>query len=281
MGKEIVSGVGARYGVVFVNDTEVGYPLPAAASAVPMVGIQIEGIKTFSATDPTPQRFTHYGDDGPITQDTLPGTEGGSFTVTTAKTNLTLDAVVGGVKVREHNGLKMKISNSDQRGNEPQVTALFYRQALDTGRSSGTFGKLRQYEAKVYGSVRLSEATNSYEQGITDKTYNATPSTMQYTPWNEEVNNTNWGASRGEFIEITADYHPRFNVWRGDGTITAYQLSHTPASSSNLHVFVDGTLTAPSAVNTSTTNPAFTMAAAPAVDKQVFAIIETTTPNQA
>jgi len=280
MAKEVVSGVGTRYGVVFVNDTETGYPLPESASAVPTVGIEIEGIKSLPVTDPTPQRFTHYGNDGPIAQDTLPATEGGSFTITTAKSNLILDSVLEGTEIRDVNGVRMRIANSDQRGNEPLVTAMFYRQALDTKKGSGTFGKLRQYEGKIYGAVRISPASNAFEQGITDKTYNATPTMMQYTPWNEQINTTNWGASRGEYIEFTTDYHPRLAVWRGDGTITAFQLPASPVSDSYLHVWVDGTLTTPLSVDTSTTNPAFTLAVAPGVDKQVMALIETNTPSQ-
>lgn len=278
---EIVSGVGARYGVVFVNDTTAGYPLPNAASATPDVGVEVQGIKTMPVSDPTPQRISHYGNDGVIAQDSLPGTEAGSFSVTTAKSNMTLDAVLEGAKVRTINTVvKMRAANSDNKGNEPLVTFMAYRQALDTQRGSGTFGKLRQYQGKIYPSARFAVQSQEFAQAETDKTYEATPTPVQFTSWNEELNSTNWGVARGEYIEFNTTYHPRLNVYRGNGTLVAFALSHTPVSSAYLHVWSDGTLATPSAVNTTAANPAFTLSVAPGVDKQVFALIETQTPNQ-
>lgn len=281
MAKEIVAGVGARYGVILANDTTTGYPVPSATTAAPMTGVEVQGIKSLSANDPEPQRFTHYGNDSVLAQDTLPGTEGGSFTITTAKSNMLFDVAVEGTKVRAVDGVQMRLANSDNRGNEPLVTAMFYRQALDVKRGSSTFGKLRQYHVVIYPAVRISPASQSMEQGITDKTYNATPTNAQYTSWNEQLNTTNWGASQGEYIEAVTDYHPRLNAWVGNGTLTGFALSHTPVSSSYLHVWVDGTLTTPSAVNTSATNPAFTLSTAVGTNlKQIFALIETNTPSQ-
>lgn len=280
MPKEVVSGVGARYGVAFLLDTTTGLPLPATATAVPFAGVEVQGIKTMPVNDPTPQRFTHYGNDGPIAQDSLPATEVGSFGITTAKTNMTLDNYLEGTKSRAAatSGAKFRIGNSDKQGNEPLVMFQAYRQALDTDRGSGTFGKLRQYEQKIYPSARISPNSNAFEQGITDKTYEGTPSPFQYTPWNEQANETNWGATRGELIEGTTDHHPRWNFWRGNGTIVAFQLTHPPVSSSYLDVWSDGTLVTPSAVVTTAANPAFTLSAAPGVDKLVAALIQTNAP---
>lgn len=273
--KEIVSGVGVRYGVAFDLDDSTGLPLPPSASATPYTGVEIEGIKTLSFNDSAPQRTTHYGNDNAYAQDTLPATEAGSATMTTSKTNLTLDAFLEGVKVRTINNTKYRVTNSDQRGNEPQVMLQFYRQALDTVKGSATFGKLRQWHEFVYPSARVSGQTQAMEQTNTDKTYEITPTPVQYTPWNEQLNLTNWGTQRGEGLEGTANYQPRWNFWRGNGTLTAFQLSVAPADSDHIDVWVDGTLTVPSAVNTSTASPAFTLGAAAANNKLVAARIQT------
>lgn len=275
--KDIVSGVGARYGVFFLLDSN-GLPLPSAAAATPYTGVEIEGIKTTSATDPEPQRITHYGNDRPFAQDSLAPMEVESATFTTAKTNLTLDATIEGNIVRTYGSeLQVRAANSDDRGNEPLGALMFYRQALDTKRGSATFGKLRQYNWRMYQSARVSPQTQSYEQAATDHTYSVTPSPATYTAWNEIFNVSNWGVTESTHLEGTSDYHPRLNTYIGNGTLVAFQLSHPPVDSDHLKVWVDGTITTPSAVVTTAANPAFTLGAAPGVAKGIFAFIQTTT----
>ncbi len=272
--KDVVAGVGARYAEIFVLDTVTGLPLPATASATPVQGTIVQGIKSFTYTDPEGQRFSHYGDDHGFAQDSLPATEIGDFVITTAKTNLVLDAMVEGSKVVTINSsLEARAVNTDKKGSEPQVMILVYRQALDVTKGSSTFGKLRQYHLALIPSTRITPASQSMEQGITDKTYHGIPTPVTATPWNQVFDESTWGATQGEYIEMTSTYKPRINLYRGDGTITAYNLSKPPVSSADLTVWVDGTVTAPSAVVTTTANPAFTMSSPPAVNKLVMAMI--------
>lgn len=276
--KEIISGVGNRYGAVF-NLNSDGLPYPAVASATPVEGSLFQGIKTMAVTDPDPQRITHYGDDGPIAQDSLPATEAGSFAITTAKSNMLIDAMVEGNKVRTLSNLNMRGGNSNKKGNEPQVFFYAYRQALDTDKQSSTFGKLRQWQLRLYPSTRLTPSTESFEQTNTDKTYNATPTPVTATPWGESFDEANWGQTSSEYIEITTEYQPRINTYIGDGTITEFALSHAPYDSDHIHVLVNGTTSTPSAVDTSATNPAFTLSGAPGVGQGVFVLIETNAPG--
>lgn len=272
--KDIVAGVGVRYAEVFILDTVTGLPLPATASATPVQGTIVQGIKSFTYNDPEPQRFTHYGDDNPFAQDSLPATEIGDFVITTAKTNLVLDAMLESAKVVTINSsMEARAVNTDKKGSEPQVMIMVYRQALDVTKGSSTFGKLRQYHIALIPSTRITPASQSMEQGVTDKTYRGIPTAVTATPWNQVFDESTWGATQGEYIELTSTYKPRANVYRGDGTIVAFNLSKPPVSSADLTVWVDGTVTAPSAVNVTTANPAFTMASAPAVSKLVMAII--------
>jgi hypothetical protein len=276
---EIISGVGARYGVVFVLDSN-GLPAQAAASATPETGVRIEGIKTLAANTPEPQRFTHYGDDSPFAQDSLPPTEVESFNITTAKVNLALDAYLEGAKVRTITPLQMRVGDSDQRGNEPLVMAAFYRQALDTDQTSTSFGRLRQWNWRIYPATRISPQAPSMEQGITDSSYVATPTKVSQTPWQEDFDTTNWGVSRGAHIEGVANYQPRFTVYVGDGTITSWDLTHAPYSSADILVWVAGSLTVPGSI-TYGTSPAFTVTPAVGVGTQIFAVSMTNTPAQA
>lgn len=278
MSKQIVSGIGARYGVVFELAAD-GLPTAVLGADAGFYGTLVEGIKSMTANDPEPQRTTHYGDDNTIAQDSLPPTEVGSFTIVTAKTNIGLDAAMNGQKVRTINSNVYVAGNTDKRGSEPQLTGMFYRQALDTQKGSATMGKLRQWHIKIYPSARYSPASQSMEQAATDKTYNATPTAVTETPWAESFNEANWGASQAEFIEFTTDYHPRLNVWRTNASKTAFSLSHPPYDSSSLTVWVEDTgEVTPSNVNTSATMPSFTLADGVA-GKMVLALIETNAPG--
>ncbi len=278
MSKPKVAGVGARYGSIF-NLNSDGLPLPAVASATPLGGTLVQGIKTVTVDDPEPRQITHQGDDQPFAQDSLPAIEAGSFQFTTAVTNLDLNAMLEGGKVRTVNSNKMAGGNTDNRGNEPQVMFMAYRQALDVDKTSVTFGKLRQWEVRVYPSARISRLTDSFEAENVDKSYSAAPTRVKYTPWNEQLTEANWGFTEAEYLEMVTDSQPRPNMYRGDGTLVEFELTHPPVDANAITVWVDGTETAPSAVDVSSTNPAFTMAAAPTVDKLVFALIETNEPG--
>ena len=278
MSKAKVAGVGTRYGMVLALNSD-GLPLPQDSQATPVQGTLLQGIKAMTVSDPEPRRFTHFGDDQAFAQDSLPAQEAGSFNFNTAVTNLDLNAMLEGGIVRTISSNKMAGGNTNNRGGEPLMMLMIYRQALDTDKTSGSFGKLRQWETRIYPSSRISKQTDAFEAGNTDKSYSATPTQVKYTPWNEQFTEAVWGFTEAEYIEIVTDYHPRINTFRGDGTITAFQLSHPPFDSAQLSVWVDGTLTAPSAVNVSSTNPAFTLGSAAALDKQVFALIETDEPG--
>lgn len=278
--KEIVSGVGTRYGVVFVLDTN-GLPYQSVASATPETGYKIDGIKTLPVNTPEPQRFTHYGDDDPFAQDSLPPTEVESFTITTAKSNMGLDAYLEGGLVKTISPLELRLADSDLRGNEPLTMSAFYRQAIDTDPDSSTFGKLRQWQGKIFPAARISPLSNSYEAGITDNSYSATPTKVSTTPWGEDVDSSTWGGARGAHIEFSSNYQPRFTVYKSNGTITNWLLTHAPASSADLLVWVGGSLTVPGSITYGAT-PAFTLSPAVAgTTTQIFAISMTATPSQA
>jgi hypothetical protein len=276
--KSIISGVGARYAVIFNLGTD-GLPDINSSSATMVNGSLIQGLKTVTVNDPDPQRFNHYGDDGPFAQDSLPPTEVGNITITVAKQNKVIDAMIEGNKVVTKGQLTMRAANTDKMGNEPQVFFAAYQQALDTDKSSDTFGKLRQWNLYMWPSIRLSGKTKSMEQGISDKTYAGTPTKVTETPWNEAFSESVWGNTQAEYIDTSCDYQPRFNVALGNGTITSFVLTHPPVSSDYLNVWVDGTPATPSSVNTSSTNPAFTLSSAPGVGEKVFAIIQTDEPG--
>ena len=278
MSKSKTFGVGLRYGAVY-NLNSDGLPMPNDSSATLIGGTLVEGIKTMPVTDPSPRRITHQGDDRALAQDSLPSLEAGSFQFTTSKTNQDLDAMLEGGKVRTINSNKYTGGNTDNKGSEPQVLFVAYRQALDGDKDSSSYGKLRQWEGRNFPSVRITKLSPSYEAENTDITYEATPTPVKYTHWFEQFTETNWGFTEAEYVNDTSDYHPRWNFGRGDGTLTAFDLTHPPVDDSSVSVWVGGTQTTPSSVNTSSANPAFTLGAAAALDAFIAVKIETSEPG--
>lgn len=281
MAQEIVSGMGVRYGLVIPLDAD-GLPAVSVKQAAPHYGTLVEGIKTWARTDGQIQRVTHYGDDSPFAQDSLPPQEAGSYQFTTAKTNIYLDAAVEGNKVVSAGRMKMRAGNTDKKGNEPQVAFFGYRQALDTDKDSPTSGKLRQWHGAVYSSSRITSQSQSMEQSNTVKTYDGTPSPSTLTPWGEVQTEATYGNNRGEYIETISDYQPRWSWHLGNGTRTSFELTHPPvdATADYLHVWVGGTLqTSFAGVNTSLANPSFTLTAPAGNNLKVVEIVETNVPG--
>lgn len=273
--KDITSGVGVRHSELFVLNTQTGLPNCAFNSGTLIAGTVVEGIKTFNYNNPQPQRFTHYGDDRPFAQDSLPPTTIGDFTLTTAKTNLALDAFTEGTnEVTLDSVVKARLGNTNQRGSEPQLMFFVYRQALDTQIGSSTFGKLRQWHAAMVPSTRVINEMQSMAAGITDRQYTGIPTPVTQTPWNAAFDQSTWGATQGEYVEFDFDYKPQINVGLGNGTLTQFALTRAPIDAGHTHVWVDGTLATVSSVNTSATNPSVTLSAAPGNNKLVFALVE-------
>ena len=252
MSKDVVSGVGVRYASAFVLSPVTGLPDVGFNSGTLVAGTVIQGIDTFDYNSPEPQLITHYGDDNPFAQDSLPPTEVGSFTVTTAKTNLALDAFVSDTRVVTIDTVVEAIAgNTNKRGSEPQTFFYVYRQALDTQNGSATFGKLRQWHQALVPSTRIVTNLQSMQQTKTTKTYNGIPTPVATTPWNQTFTNTTWGATKAEYIEMTTTYKPEWAVGFGNGTLTRFKLPRTPISVTYTHAFVNGTLATVSSVSTS------------------------------
>lgn len=274
--KAIVSGVGVRYADAFILDPETGFPEATLNSGTLQRGVEIEGIKSFDYSDPDPQLFTHYGSDNPFAQDSLPATEVGSFNVTTAKTNKTLDAYVSDLNVVTLDGtIKAIAGNTNKKGFEPQILFNVFRQALDTEQGSATFGKLRQWDLAMIPSTRLVSKMQSQNQGITDKAYKGIPTPVVETPWGETLTDAIWKATQAEYLSLTTDYRPVSCVGLGNGTLTTFGLPVVPIDTAHTHFWVSGTLATVSSVDTTANAPKATLSVAPALNAEIFAIVET------
>lgn len=249
----VVAGVGARHAEAFILNTTTGLPDCSFNAGTLIAGTLIDGLKTFNYNNPTPQRITHYGDDKPIAQDSLPPTTIGDFTITTAKTNLALDTFTEGTKlVTLDTVVQARVGNSDKRGSEPQLFVSVFRQALDVKRGNSTFGKLRQWDQAIIPSVRIINELSGYVQGENPNNYVGIPTIVTQTPWAQTFDQTTWGATQGEYVKMETDYKPQWNVGLGNGTLSTFAVTRTPIDVAHTHAWVSGTLATVSSVNTTT-----------------------------
>lgn len=270
-------GVGARKAVVFVLDPTTGLPVNNGSSGTLDAGTQIEGLKTFTPTDPEPQKFTHYGDDHPEAQDSLPATEAMSAVVTTDKTNMALDAVLAGTTIKNYTISQFLAVNTNKDGDEKQVAFFTYRQALDGNpANSTTFGKRRQWESRILPSTRIVAIENAFEQGITDMQYALIPTIVKQTPWGEDIDTTDFGALQAQMLKGTHEYQPSWAYGYGNNTLTSFILPAIPASTLHVNCWVSGTLVTPGTINTTDGTMTLQTADKPAVDALIFVEVQGT-----
>lgn len=273
----IVAGVGARYGVVFVLDSN-GLPMPASPGSLPYVGTIVEGIKEYNLTGAEAQQINHYGDDRVFAADQLAPTESPSFAMTTGKDNQTLDKGLTGVLERVYSTTRGKFiaAETNKRGQEPQVAGWFFRQALDVAKGSSTFGSLRQYNTRSINSMKVSVNPNGGAQTLSDQTYNAVITPTTKTFWGETYNNTDWGCTEASLNRGNINYPGIWHHYHGSLGIGTYVLNYAPVNGdpTAIMVWVNGSYTVPGSV-TFGASPAFSLTATPPTGTMVSALVLT------
>lgn len=279
-----VSGVGARRSFVYLLNDD-GLPLPAAASAVPYEGEEIEGIKTFAITEGAIRTFTHTGEDIVMATQKLPTQENDTLSITTGKSNLALDAVLSESKVRDYTNVRMRVGGGATRVEEAFVMAMSYQQAVDTDKTSATFGRLTEWRGYLVPITQLTDQPMGMSENIVDKSYEGIIPPFLDLPWLEALDAANWGKEQGNYIELIAAAQPFINTYRGDADRVMFLLSKSPVDADHLLVWVEqdgvGTLVTPDTVVTGAT-PSFTLNALdePGEDALVLAFIMTDRPGQ-
>lgn len=273
------SGVGVRRTFIFELD-EDGKALPESSSANPYEGEEVEGIKTVTIAEGALRRIRHTGEDVVIAPDTLPTQEEDTLNMTTGKSNLTLDAILSQTKVRDYGTLRVRVGGGSIRGDEAYVMTLSYQQAVDTDKTSPTYGRLRQWRGYLVPISQIAEQPQGMSENPVDKIYEGIIPPFFETPWLEVLDETDWGVEQGNYLELLVDSQPFINTYRGDSSRTTFNLSKSPKSDEHLHVWVEDTgLVTPTVIVTGD-DPTFTLTAAPGDDLQVLAFIQTDRPNQ-
>lgn len=276
---EMVAGVGARRGVVYVLDATTGLPLPATYGGGAYIGTFVEGIKDYTITGAEPQKINHYGDDRVFMADQLAPTEAASFDMTTGVDNQILDSGLSGVKRRTFGTTSGKFiaAETNKKGQEPQVAFWGFRQALDSNpANTSTYGKLRQYNARGINSMKVTVNPNGGQQTLSDQTYVGVPTPTKSTFWGETFTTGTWGCTEAALVRGNTNYPGLWHFYRGTSTIGTFPLVYSPVAGdiSSITVFVSGSESVPGSV-TYGSSPAFSLTAVPANDVLIAALVQT------
>lgn len=257
----IRSGVGFRHCQVLAIAAD-GYP--AATTSLYYEGVQISGAKSLVITDPEPQRFAHAGDDRVHQQDVLPPTEAMSGTITTSKTNDTLDALLTGNLSFDVGQAMMFGIGTDNRGDEKQVILLAYRQTLDT--SGGSSDGARRWEFRLFPKAFVVPLASGFEESTPEaRTYGLYPQFIAKHAWGADFSTASGeeGFDRAQGLRGISVYKPRLVGFNGFSTDQTYvfNTSYPAADTSKVMVWIDGSQEVPDVVTVthfilSTTTPA-------------------------
>jgi len=271
-GPNITSAAGLRRAQFFALNTS-GYPDGDESGATPYDGVNVEGIRSFSLNVPAITPVQHVGNDRLIAQDYLPPTEGARGEMSTAKQNLSLDALLTDTLVETIGETTVGGLLTNKQGNEIDGCILFYRQALDTTEGAQ---QLRRWQTHMFPVMRAIPKAGSAEQGAADENgYDVIPTVATKYPWGHAFSDTagEEGFTEAQYLRFTSEYPPILNKWDGNNTLATFTLSLTPISVAKTAVFVNGTATTVSSVDTGAKT--VTVTPAPANLAEVVAWYET------
>lgn len=227
------------------DTTSHAYRLPGLVSAV--------------LPAPTYERATDRGDMSIRGQMDLGASDFGSFDVTLSNDSATLKALLGDSSVDTTTLSNAYISSVNTGLQTPPVLGMMFSTYFQS-RDSATSGST-QYRTVIFPRVQIRYIAAGASQ---DGGVNPNPITLTCTPTeggkfpggNAFGANQGWASNRTLFYEITAAAPFALTSYVQDGVTTSYTLTYLPTSTetgATDHIFtVNGTVTAPTTVNTST-----------------------------
>lgn len=269
----IRSGVGLRNFQLMAIATD-GYA--AATGTTAYHGVQLSGVKTVGLNDPDPQLISHSGDDNVFMQDSLPPQEGISGTITVAKTNDTIDAILTDDKSFAVGEAKLFGEGSNNKGLENDVIVLAYRQARDTDPDSANFGA-RVWEFKLMPKCAIIPKAEGFAENTgSSKNYTLRPGFSTKHAWGTAFAANTEGFTRAQLLRGVTQNPPCLAAWNGNNSNTAFTFgaAYPAVDTSKIHgVWVEGVLkTLTTDYTAFTTGVTFTTA--PASNANIFCFYE-------
>lgn len=268
---KVSSGAGLKLAYVFATDVNL-YPSGDQTGSVGYDGAEVQGIQSWTPTVPDVQPIPHRGNDRVFAQDFLPATELPTAVINTGKQNLDLDALLSGTRVWQAKESQNGVFVTNKDGQEIDTWLMTWRQALDTERTSPTFGR-RRWQSTV-GFCHIIPKGSPADQGAADvNNYQVIYTPTNKTIWGEVYSDGTMGATSAVWVRRTSDYPTFVERFAADGTITTFLLTRTPISVARTELWVNGTSVTVNSV--SVANKTLTAAAAPGATGSVVAVYET------
>jgi hypothetical protein len=268
MVEEIAVGVGLRHVQILAVDTN-GYP--STTDTVAYEGVTISGARAYDVSDPEPRRITHVGDDRVIALDVLPPTEPMTGTLTVAKHNDDVDAVLSDDKSFTVGAAKMFGVGTDNKGEENQVCLVMYQQAQEADAASSNFGQ-RCWRGFIFPKALLVRQEAGLGNDPAETTYSVYPQYCTKHVWGASFSTTTEGFEQAQGVRFISEYHPKVVGFNGDTSTTTFTLpTGVPAASTaTMAVWADGTVD----TNWTLTTTNITTATAPDTDSKIVVFYE-------
>ena len=241
---KIITGIGLRHIRVGLRNAEDGIMTLESGHVVGAVwpGIQLSGASTLTLTPPEPERVTARGDDRVYHTFHLPPTEGWTGELVCSKLDLPAVELITGViqwgEAALFEGLAM---GTDKEGNEPDLIIWGQRKAVDTEPGSGTFGA-EVWEVFEICSAKVTPMPPNKEQSAVGETrYAVTLQQVSKRITGETFTVVDHGCTKAVLFPVISKPGKAFYDFdEGDAVETAYVLTHTPTSATDIYVYVAG-----------------------------------------
>lgn len=262
------SNAGFRHCTVFALAT-VGalanvIDVPDQGSDAAYEGYQVSGVKALTLVDPPARQIAHVGDDSVIATMNLPPNTAPSGSLTTAKTDDVLEAMLNPVLAVDFAGGTIFGIGTDQKGNENYLCMLAYAQSVNTTVGSANYGTT-MWEAKIVPMVKLVAADPGFSDAPITKTYQLFPQMAKHHAWGKAFTTAIEGYLSSMGQRWSGYHRPKIISFKGNASRTAFTLPTAyPAAAlaaADFEVYVAGTKTTSGVTLSATT---LTITGAPA-----------------
>jgi hypothetical protein len=223
--------VGLRYAAAFALTSQGGVAVPAATSAtVPYSGSPFVGANAFNLTVPDPRKIVHPGDDRVMASDFLPSLDSVAATIEVSRYDMTLNALLCGVKTYAEADFTMMPWVTDAQGDEPTVGLFLYQQ------SQNAATKIRNWHFYVLPACRCVPKPAGMSASQTMITYNVVVNPSATTLWGFALTDAINGAVEHGIMEGHSDNQPWIAAWIGAGISAEAPFAVTKQAKSALKI---------------------------------------------
>ena len=228
------------------------YQSPANTSSTNIYeGLNYESARALTINYPQPRKIEHQGDDRVESLDFLPPSTAMDAEIHVGMTDLTITAMLSGVKVATIGTSKFIVLGSNKQGLEPFVGILAYSQAQAW--TAGT----RTWSWYYFPYARAIPAPASLAETPQDVVFRVAPQFTSLLPWGEALATAVNGTLTHQGIQGISIGRPHLVSWLGDNTATKFSFAaaHPAYSVTSIKVFINEAVDAGAATTTADVTP--------------------------